>query len=144
MYHDATRRGARPCSTQVDVYPLWLCPTRRTMRSIARRCDGQNTSLKFESVPNYLYYTNLSAQRRALLVCFVAMLLRRFRASSRLKRRKGTELRTENQNWPCTRNFFGTYWYRLVNNCSIMQNAWYVGTVPAVPDRQGLHPTLIH
>lgn len=145
IYYDAIWRVARPCGNKVDVYPSRRRPAPRTMRSIARRCDSQNTNLKFESVetkPNCLYYNprRPATSARALLVCFLATLLRRFRASSpHPSAGKGTELRAENQNWHCTRNFS---WYVLVQadiqlfahtECLIR---WY-GT-KAVPDRPGL------
>ena len=69
-------------------------------------------------------------------------------------RREGTELHTENQNDPCTRNFFGTYQKFLVRT----KNFWYNTVCPykmpdtvvhwystrAVPGRPGLATTGSH
>lgn len=69
IYHDATTRVTRPCRTKVDSHASRRRLARRTMRPIARRCDSQNTSLKFESVepkPNCLHNPRRSCWYRPL------------------------------------------------------------------------------
>ena len=97
--------------------------------------------------PNPTASTILGGQRPRRALCLSTLL--RYAAASfsctitTLKRRKGTELHAENK-MALYQVFFGvdlstrcqfyfwSYWYRLLHNCLLIQNAWYAGTVTAV------------